>query len=196
MVRRRDYAAGGDVGRDYTGAEAVGRGRVLGGETSGLHLEGEAYVYLYAGQDELYYDSAELVLHTPWRRRAGSWDLGVGPAVRFLRDLDGGNRDYVQTTGRGSLGRLLSGAGFGEVSLEAGYRDYRGEGSQVIEVTSLSASLLRSDYWLVDLLVLGNVPVVGGVSLDLLASSSWEVHPGESERIQITFVTLGVSRAF
>jgi hypothetical protein len=82
------------------------------------------------------------------------------------------------------------------MSVEAGYRDYRSGTSQVIEVASLSTSLLRSDYWLVEALALVNIPLVAGITLDAVASTSWEFHTRESERIQVTFATVGVERGF
>ena len=102
----------------------------------------------------------------------------------------------MQWTGKASLGRLADDGGYAELDLEGGYRNYASGESEVIEISSLSSTFLRSDYWLVDVLALVNQPVGRGLSVDLLASLSWEFHRQDSERIHIAFVTLGVVQSF
>ena len=63
-------------------------------------------------------------------------------------------------------------------------------------MSSLSTSILRSDYLVFDVLFLFNLPIFNRTSLDLMASSSWELHATESERIHVTFANLAVSRSF
>ena len=194
-LRLRDYDDG-VVGRDFRSAEAVWRSRLMGSDTLSWGIETGFLLSDYVGEDELYFDGADLSLTLPWRRENGTWTVSAGPALRWLRDLGGGDRDYLQGTGKGSVGRLGAGGGFSEIDLEAGYRNYRSAETEVIEISSLSSSLLRSDYWLVDLLALVNQPVGRGLSVDLLASLSWEFHSQDSERIHIAFVTLSLVRSF
>jgi hypothetical protein len=120
----------------------------------------------------------------------------TGPAAEGLADLEGGDRDYLEWTVRGGLARTFGTGGFLDLSLDTGYRDYRSGGAEVITISSLSTSLLRSDYWLIDALALLSVPAGRAFSVDLTASSSWEFHRAESERIQVTFATIGVARSF
>jgi hypothetical protein len=150
----------------------------------------------YAGEDDLYYDSLEVDARLLVRREGDAWTLFAGPAAEMQADLGGAQRDYWQWTGRGSASLLFGLGGLLDMSVEAGYRDYRSGTSQVIEVASLSTSLLRSDYWLVEALALVNIPLVAGITLDAVASTSWEFHTRESERIQVTFATVGVERGF
>jgi hypothetical protein len=194
--RARNYTADGTVGRDQVSTELEWRDRVWHRGESSLHVESEAVYTNYAGEDDLYYDSLEMDLRLLYRREGERWTVFAGPAAEYLADLGGDERDYWQGTGRGSANRLLGSGGFLDMSVEAGYRDYRSGTAQVIEVASLSTSLLRSDYWLVEVLALVNLPLFAGATLDVVASSSWEFHTRESERIQVTFATLGVGRAF
>ncbi len=194
-LRIRGYDEEG-VGRDFSSAETRWRSRIAGSDANSLGLEAEALVSDYRGSDDLYFDSADLSLYVPWRGERGDWTLSAGPAARALRDLGGGGRDYLQGTVKGNLGRLGSDGGFSDLTVESGYRDYRSAETEVIEITSLSSSLVRSDYWLVDVLALVNQPVGRGLAVDLLASLSWEFHRRDSERIHIAFVTLSLVRAF
>ena len=194
--RIRNYDHDEQVGRDYVSAELTSWNRLLGTSRSSLSLEAEGVVVDYQGEDELYFDSAELALRLPWKRTSQAWTVSVGPTATFLSDIHGNQRDFHQWTARGSLNRFFGLGGFGDLSLEGGYRDYRSESSDVIEVSSLSTSILRSDYWLIDVLFLFNMPVFNRVNIDFMASSSWELHATESERIHVTFANLAVSRSF
>ena len=49
---------------------------------------------------------------------------------------------------------------------------------------------------MLDLLLVGHVPIWADLSLDAMTTASWELHQREGERIQIALVTLGVSRNF
>jgi hypothetical protein len=195
-ARIRDYDQDEAVGRDYWSGELTSWNRLWGSSSSSLNLEAEGVLVNYRGEDELYFDSAELTLRLPWKQSKGNWSLGLGPVASFLSDLGDGNRDFRQWSARGSLNRLFGLGGFGDLSLETGYRDYRSESADVIEVSSLSTSIIRSDYWLVDILALLNLPVGGRISIDFMASTSWELHTAESERIHVTFANLGFSKAF
>ncbi len=195
-VRARNYREDGTVGRDFGSAQLEFRSRTVGWTRSAVHLELLAWLTDYAGSDALYFDSAEMALYLPWRLSQSLWTLAAGPAVRWLGDLDAGARDYRQWSLRSSLGRVMDSGGFGELTVEAGLRDYRAEVSEVVEVSTLSSAFLRSDYWLFEVLGILNIPVGSGFALDVLGSSSWEFHRNEAERIQVTFFTLGVSRRF
>lgn len=194
--RIRDVADEDGVGRDLAGGELAWRDRVWNRGASSLHVESEVQATDYAGEDDLYYDSVEVDARLLYRREGEAWTVFAGPAVEVLADLGGEERDYWQWTGRGSASRLFGLGGLVDMSVEAGYRNYRSGTSEVIEVASLSTSLLRSDYWLVEALAIVNIPIVAGVTLDAVASTSWEFHTRESERIQVTFATVGVERGF
>ncbi len=195
-ARLRDYDRDLAVGRDHWSVEVTSWNRLFGGPGSSLNLEAEGTLLDYAGFDELYFDAAELVLRLPYRWRTGGWALSAGPTATSLSDLQGMDRAFRQWTLRTGINRLFGLGGFGDLTLEGGYRDYRAGSADVIEVSSLSTSILRSDYWVLDLLALVNVPFWNHFSIDLMASSSWELHTRESERIQVTFANLGVSRTF
>lgn len=195
-ARLRDYEIDDAVGRDLRSLELELKQRLAGTRSLSLKLETRLEGTDYDGEDELYYDSAEWQAHLPLQTAWNGWELSAGPAARLLWDISDGSRDFRQWTWRTGAGRLVSAGGFAELSLEVGHRNYLSGGADVIEVSSLSSSILRSDYWLVDALALLNLPVWGGVSVDLVASTSYEQHRGESERIHITFVTLGLSRGF
>ena len=196
QARIRNYDLDQAVGRDYWAVEAAFRNRFGSQSGAGFSLDSRAELADYRGEDELYFDSAEVSLHAPWRMETGPWTVSVGPASEFLFDLNGSNRDYVEWSGKGTLSRLVGLGGFSDVTLEAGYRNYSSESTEVIEVSSLSSSLLRSDYWLLDILALANLPMGHGISLDLVVSASWEFHTHESERIQVTFTNFGINRRF
>jgi hypothetical protein len=49
---------------------------------------------------------------------------------------------------------------------------------------------------LLDVMVLAEAPLGGAFFVDVLASTLWEVHPGESERILVALATLAVGRRF
>jgi hypothetical protein len=167
----------------------------MGDPGASFDVEASALATEYRGEDLLYFDSSDATLFLSGRRETGPWILAGGPAARWLADLDGADRGFRELSLRTSAGRL-AGVGYVEISAEGGYRDYESEAPEVVDLSSLSTSFLRSDAWIVDLLVVGNVPAGLGLSIDILASSSWEIHPQESERLQVTFVTLGVSRRF
>jgi hypothetical protein len=195
-LRVRDYRLGASPGRDVRSAHVEGRTRVLTRTSARIDLEADLEASDYRGEDALYFDSGELTLRVPWTREASGWTWTAGPAAARLQDLSGGDRGYTQWTAQGTASRFLNLTGFGELHIEAGYRDYGGGAGGTIEVTSLSASILRSDYWLLDALLTLNLPVRYGLSVEAFGSTSWEFHPTEAERIQITLVTLGVVRTF
>lgn len=194
--RWRDYRVDDTVGRDVRTARAEYRGRVLplGGSRVDLELQGD--VADYRSEDELYYDAARVHVHAPWRWQPGDWSVSAGPAAEWLWELGEATRDYRQVTGRVSAGRLTPGGGFAELTVDSGVRDYRRESSDVFQVGTLSTSLLRTDYVLLDVLALANWPLWGYVTLDVVGNASWEFHDVDSERIQVTVLTVGVSRAF
>jgi hypothetical protein len=194
-LRHRDYDTAPGFDRDFTEAEVRWRNRLLRAGSFSIGVETEARLTDYQGADTFYYDVFDLEFTAPLRHEGLAWTLSAGPATRWLRDLDNAGRDFLQGTIRASASRLIGLGGFGEVTLEAGYRDYRAESGRV-SVEDLDTVFLRSDTWLLDLLVLLNAPIGLGLSLDLLGSSSWEFHREESERIQVSIVTLGVSRRF
>lgn len=195
-LRWRDYEVDEAVGRDMVSGEVNGYRRFWRGGASSVWLESRFEVSDYRGEDDLYFDSAELVVFPVWKREAGSWTLSAGPELELLTDWSGGDRGYQQWSGKAAAGRLIGLGGFVDLDLDLGYRNYTSPEAQAIEVSSLSTSLLRSDYWLLDALVLTSLPLPGRLSLEVVASSSWEWHAGESERIQVTFATVGVSRDF
>ena len=195
-LRVRDVDGDGGTGRDFRSAEAGGERRLAGSDSLGVGIEADLQVTDYRGRDDLYFDAAGLDLYLPVRRGRGGWTVAAGPAAEAVRDLGGGSRDYLQWSARTSAERFLTGGGFVELDLEGGRRDYRGAGAATIEISSLSSSLTRSDYWLLDLFAVASLPVSPGVSVDLMASSSWEFHRDRSERIQVTFVTLSAARRF
>ncbi len=192
----RNYRVDEGIGRDYAEASLDAGARLAGDEARSVGLEGGINVTDYRGSDELYFDGATLDLFVPARVGPGPWTVTAGPAGEFFRDLEGAGRDYGQGTVRLEADRVFSGAGFGDFHLETGYRGYRTSSAQAVEISSLSASILRTDYWLVDLLAVLNLPVGRGLAVDVLASASWEFHPEQSERIGVGFVNLGVSRDF
>jgi hypothetical protein len=192
--RLRDYGIDDGVGKDLRGFELNWRESLLG--PSRLEAETRWVLSDYRSEDELYYDASELFFHLPFRPLRSGWTLSVGPVARLLWDLNRLGRDFRQLSARIGVNGLFGLGGFVDLTLEGGYRDYPSEISDVIEISSLSSSILRSDYWLVDLLFLVNLPLWGGVSFDVLASSSWEVHTVEAERIQVTLVTFGLARRF
>ncbi len=193
-LRRRDYRRDDGVGRDGTVLEAGWRSAPGTGDGVGLELALQGADY--QGSDDLYYDVAEADLELPVRRRAGAWTVSAGPGVEGSLDLSGGGRDYLQGTVKLGGSRITAGGGFAELSLTGGRRNYRTPDASTVEITSLSSSFIRSDYWLLDFLAAVSLPLGGGTSLDLLATSSWEFHPDPSERIQVTLVSLGVARPF
>ena len=195
-VRGRDYERDGEVGRDVVEGDVAGRFRLHESNASSWNLETTLALCDYRGEDELYFDSGELTATVQWEHETGSWTVSVGPAARFLQDLGGKDRGYRQWTGRGSGRRFVGAGGLGEVDLELGFRDYQAEESEVIEISSLSSSLVRSDYWLVDAFASWMQPVGGNMSVDLLASFSWEFHGQGSERIGVGFVTVTLTRKF
>jgi len=195
-LRARSYDENGVVGRDVRSLEAELDRRLAGTHALALSLEAGLDVDDYTGRDDLYFDAAMLDLHLPVSGEVRGWTVAAGPATELLHDLGGGSRDYAQGTLRASAERFLDPGGFLELDLEAGRRSYRESGDTTIEVASLSSSLTRTDYWLVDLFAVAGVPVTPAVSLELTASSSWEFHGVGSERIQITFVTLSAARRF
>ena len=195
-LRFRDVDGDGGTGRDFRSAEAGGARRLAGTGSLAVGIEADLRVTDYRGRDELYFDAAELDLYLPVSRARGGWTVAAGPVGEVVRDLGGGSRDHLQWSARMSAERFLTGGGFVELDLEGGRRDYRGAGDTTIEISSLSSSLIRSDYWLLDLFAVLSLPVSPGVSLDLMASSSWEFHRARSERIQVTFVTLSAARRF
>jgi hypothetical protein len=195
-LRVRDYRLGASPGRDMRSAELAGRTRLLTRSSARIEWEANLEASDYSGEDALYFDSAVLTLHVPWTREVSGWSWTAGPAAARLQDLGGGNRGYTQWTAQGTASRFLNLTGFGELHLEAGYRDYGDGDGSAIEVTSLSASVLRSDYWLLDALLTLSLPVRDGLFVEAFGSTSWEFHPTEAERIQVTLVTLGVVRTF
>ena len=194
-LRLRDYTDHVDVGRDLKSADLDWNERLLGSPGSGLAVETDVLYTDYAGQDELYFDALDVRVYLPYRRQAGAYSLSVGPSARWFRDLDRGGRQYRQWTARVTTGRLLGFAGFGEIDVAGGYRDYQSESTDVIEITSLSSSLLRTDYWLLDVMAMANLPLLAGVTLDIMGSASFEFHTQDSERIHVAFLTIGLSRA-
>lgn len=194
-VRFRAYAGGG-VGRDLLAAESRTANRLAGGDAGSLLLETRTTLSDYRGQDELYFDSVEFEGYLPWKQPAGSWTVAAGPAGSFLADLDGGDRDYVEGSVRGGLNRILGTGGFTDLTASAGYRDYRSGAANWIEIATLSSSVLRSDTWILELLGLAEVPLGSRFSLNILASTSWEIHVHESERVQVTYASAGIGRRF
>ena len=194
-ARSRTYDQTGTVGRDFLELDASARGTAMAGESNSLLAELEFLGADYRDQDDLYYDFAQLTGFFPWECRGTQWTTLLGPRVRLLWDTQNGTRNYRQFTMRGEATRVLGVFGFGQFSLEGGYRDYRG-GSETIEVDSLSGTLLRSDYWVIDAMILANVPLGGPFSLEVLADSALEVHQPESERIHVTFANIAVTTSF
>lgn len=196
-ARLRDYRDADGPGRDFfaTGLEFHGEAARWGTQSS-LPVNAEVVFTNYQGTDALYYDTLESHLFVPWRWDPSPWSWSLGPSLRWLRDLDGTDRDYFQSSLRTVVSRLIGLGGYGEVTVDAGYRNYRNEAAEFVEISELSSSFLRSDYWLLELLAVINIPVGSGFSVDLLGNTSWEFHTQESERIQITLVNVGVSRRF
>jgi len=194
-LRFREYAVPG-VGRDVLSLEAGSGTRILERGAGSLSLRTRTTVSDYRGEDELYFDALEVEGHLPWQQPAGDWTLTAGPAGGLLVDLDRGGRDYVQGSVEGGLNRLVGAGGFVDLSAEAGYRDYRSGAADWIEIATLSTSVLRSDTWLFEVLGLADIPLGSRFTLNVLASSSWEIHVHESERVQVTYASLGIGRLF
>ena len=49
---------------------------------------------------------------------------------------------------------------------------------------------------MIDLILVGHMPLWANLALDAMATTSWELHRREGERIQIALATLGLSRVF
>jgi hypothetical protein len=195
-ARLRDYDAGGEVGRDFAEVTAGGERTVWSRGDHGIGVEAEMSAADYRGSDELYYDYGQLMVFAPVRFQGVTWNAEAGPRLSLQRDFEGGERDYAQWTLRTRVGRTTTGGGYAQLGLETGYRDYRGGASDVVDLAALSTTLLRSDFWLLDVMVLAEAPLGGAFFVDVLASTLWEVHPGESERILVALATLAVGRRF
>jgi|GEM_PF-4711820 len=194
-VTLRNYDRDGDVGRDYLEVDAEAGHLLWSRGNHAVEASLDLSTADYATSDDLYYDFGQATLFLPWQWDDGTWNTSLGPRARVVSDLGGGDRDYAQWSVRSEAGRSLGIGGFFQVSLETGFRNYRGEG-ELIELTTLSTTLLRSDYWLWDAMVLGEVPLGSGFSLEILGDTLLEVHTAESERVQVTFATLSVVHGF
>jgi hypothetical protein len=186
---------GDSVGRDQGRVEASFRGRLVGGDGPGLDAEARGTWLDVVGSDEIYYDAVELTMELPWTTGEGTWSATLGPTLEALWDLEDGSRDFRQPGARVSGSRRV-GSGFVEVEVQGARRDYTTPGAEVVEISSLSVALLRSDYWLLDLLVLAGVPLGPRTTLDVLGSFAWEFHDEDAERVHVGFLTVGVTRRF
>jgi len=192
--RGRNYAWDGAVGRDGASFELSWRER-LGGRP-GLQLLASWMRSVYAQGDDLYFDADEIRLSALVEPVRGQWSLEAGPQARWLQDRQGGNRGFRQVGGRVGVNGIWGLGGFADLGLEAGYRDYGALESDRVTVEELSSTILRSDAWMLDLLLVGHAPIWANLSLDAMATASWELHQREGERIQIALATLGLSRNF
>lgn len=194
-ARVRNYKTGGEIGRDFFQFDIDVDSELWQSGDAEIGMELELESTDYQGSDELYYDFGLASLYPFLKHRGLVWDFRVGPRLRRLLDWQKTGRDYWQGTLRGDIGRTFGTAGFGELSLEFGRREYQND-SESLELTDLNTTLLRSDYWLINALLLVNVSLGQAYSLDLLADTLLELHATDSERVQVTLASLSISRAF
>jgi hypothetical protein len=193
-VRGRDYAWDGAVGRDGASFELAWRERLGGGP--GVQLLASWMRSVYAQSDDLYFDADEIRVSALVEPVRGQWSMEAGPQARWLQDRQEGGRGFRQLGGRVGVNGFWGMGGFADLGLEAGYRDYGALESDRVTVEELSSTILRSDAWMLDLLLVGQAPIWANLSLDVMATASWELHQREGERIQIALATLGLSRNF
>jgi len=193
--RLRDYDVNADVGSDFREFDGDALGRPLGGTRHALLVEAEADVIDFSEEDDLYYDYARLTLYPAWEWKGAVWSTRFGPRARFLWDTGPGERDYRQWTARGEVGRPLGPLGYVQLTVEAGERDYRVEDADFTTIDAASVSFLRSDYRLLDFLLVTDVPLFAGLALRVIADSTLEFHDA-GERINITFGNLALAFPF
>lgn len=193
-VRHRDYVLDEDVGRDGTTFELDWQERI--GRRPRLEIRANWIRSEYGRSDDLYFDADEIQLAALLQPVRGRWTLEAGPLGRYLEDRDGGGRGFRQVGGRLGTNGFWGTGGFCDLGFEAGYRDYTAVDSGRFTVEGLSSTILRSDAWMFDLLLVGHAPLGGRFALDAMVTASWEYHPLEQERIQIALATLGISRYF
>ena len=193
--RSRNYDVNGDVGSDFLEADLDVLGRPLHGHEHALIVEAEVSVSDFTEEDDLYYDYARFTVYPGWEWKTGAWSARFGPRARILRDTGGGDHDYRQWTVRAETGRTLGALGYFHLSLDAGARDYRSSDTEVITVDAVSASFIRSDFRLLDVLLLADLPLPAGFAFRILADTTLELHDG-GERVHITFGTASLVRTF
>jgi hypothetical protein len=195
-LRLRDYEIESVAGHDFHEGDLALRARPWHGGSLALGVEAGFLAADYREEDDLYYDYLRTDLYLPGTWSDLAWRVDLGPRIRWLRDLTGGDRDYLQTGARAEVSRLWGSGGFLQAALEGGFRDYRAEEAERIDLQTLSTTLFRSDAWVWNALVMADIPLGAGFAMNLLADSLLEVHEQDSERILVTFVTLSLVRPF